>query len=184
LDTQISKSKAFLFAKDWYEAIVIAVVLAFFIRTFIVQPYKIPTGSMYPTLQQGDRILVNKFMYRFREPRRGEVIVFNYPEDVTKQFIKRLIATGQEEIEITLDGKIKINGKQITFPPISEIRYYIENTTVYGRNVLVDKDSYYVLGDNSENSRDSRFWGFVPKKYLQGKAFLLYWPINRIKIIK
>ena len=171
--------------KEWGESILIAFILAMIIRTFVVQAFKIPSGSMRPTFLEGDRILVNKFIYRFKEPRTGDVIVFRYPEDLKKDFVKRLIAKGSETIEIN-EGNIYINNRLVNEPhTIREIYYYNRGDFgATGQKIKVAPDSYYVLGDNSASSRDSRYWGFVPKKNLLGRAFMIYWPINRIRIIR
>jgi signal peptidase I len=173
------------FMKEWVEPIVIAVILALIIRTFIVQAFKIPTGSMRMTLMEGDRILVSKFIYKFKEPKRGDVIVFVSPEDKKKDFIKRLIGLPGEKVEIS-NGTILINGKAVDSDSVMRERYYY-NRGDFGREnqiIQIPDDAYYVLGDNSISSRDSRYWGFMPKKYLIGKAFLIYWPLNRIRVIK
>jgi len=182
--------------REWIESIVIAFVLAMFIRTFIVQAFKIPSGSMRPTLIEGDRILVSKFIYGaripltdslrlpgLRNPQRGDVVVFLYPEDPTRDFIKRLIATEGETAQIK-NGKIYINNQPLDDPKFA--RNYV-NRGPYakqGDSVIVPPDSLFVLGDNSTSSQDSRYWGFVPERYLLGKAFLIYWPLHRIRIIK
>ena len=190
------KEQTRLIIKEWTESIVIAIILALFIRTFVVQAFKIPSGSMIPTFQVGDRIFVNKFIYgarvpflnmnlpAVRQPRRGDIIVFVSPETPQKDFVKRLIAVGGEKVEIK-DGKILINGKIVEEPSSVRSVYYY-NSGDYGKEgsvIEVPKDSYFALGDNSASSRDSRFWGFVPKKNLLGKAILIYWPIHRMKII-
>ncbi|MBN1526861.1 MAG: signal peptidase I [Candidatus Omnitrophica bacterium] len=183
--------------REWAESIVIAVVLALIIRTFVVQAFKIPSGSMIPTFEIGDRIFVSKFIYgaripltdihlpALRQPRRGDIIVFRSPEPPKKDFVKRLIATEGERVSIR-DGCIYINGAMVENP--SSVRsFYYYNKGDYGKEgeeVTVPEDSYFVLGDNSANSRDSRYWGFVPKKSLIGKAVCIYWPLNRIKGIK
>jgi len=184
-------------AREWAESIIIAVILALVIRAFVVQAFKIPSGSMIPTFQIGDRIFVNKFLYgakipfteirlpALRQPKRGDIIVFRSPEDPKKDFVKRLIATEGETIEIR-DGKIYIDNALINEP--SSIRnVYYTNEGDYGKEarvVTVPKDSYFVLGDNSGSSRDSRYWGFAPKKNLIGKVIVIYWPLHRMKIIK
>lgn len=173
------------FMKEWVEPIIIAIILALIIRTFIVQAFKIPTGSMRPTLIEGDRILVNKFIYKFKEPQRGDVIVFRAPEDKKKDFIKRLIGLPGENIEIS-NGTILINDKAVGESSIIKERYYY-NRGDFGKKdtaLEVPESAYYALGDNSISSRDSRYWGFVPKEYLKGKAFLIYWPPTRIRLIK
>ncbi|MDD5427999.1 MAG: signal peptidase I [Candidatus Omnitrophica bacterium] len=190
------KEQTKMVIKEWVESIIIAVILALFIRTFVVQAFKIPSGSMIPTFQVGDRIFVNKFLYgakvpflnanlpAVRQPARGDIIVFISPDAPKKDFVKRLIAVGGERVEIK-DGKIIVDGKAVEEP--SSIRsFYYYNGGDYGKEgqvIDVPKDSYFVLGDNSASSRDSRFWGFVPKKNLLGKAIVIYWPIHRMKTI-
>jgi len=182
--------------REWAESIIIAFILAMIIRTFVVQAFKIPTGSMRPTLLEGDVILVNKFVYgakitftdislpKISSPRRGDVIVFIYPENPKKDFVKRLIAFGGESVEIK-NGTIYINDQPLS-DDIFTRRYYY-NRGLFGQEgqkTIVPKDSYFVLGDNSASSQDSRYWGFVPKKNILGKAMLIYWPPQRIRIIR
>jgi signal peptidase I len=182
--------------REYAESLFIAFILAMFIRTFFVQAFKIPTGSMRPTLMEGDRILVNKLIYgpaipftkfrlpAIRQPKRGEVIVFIYPEDPQKDFIKRVVGLGGESVKIS-NGNIYIDGRLLEEPQIFKERYYF-NRGKYGleEKILVPEDSLFVLGDNSQSSRDSRYWGFLPRRYLIGKAFFIYWPPSRIGIIK
>lgn len=173
------------FMKEWVEPVIIAVVLALIIRTFVVQAFKIPTGSMRPTLMEGDRILVNKFIYKFKKPERGDVMVFKSPEDKKKDFIKRLIGLPGEEVQIS-NGTVFIDQKAVSPGSVIKEHYYY-NRGDFGaedQKMKVADDAYYVLGDNSISSRDSRYWGFMPKKYLIGKAFLIYWPLTRIRIIR
>lgn len=181
---------------DWIESIIIAFLLAMVIRTFVVQAFKIPTGSMRMTLQEGDLILVNKFIYgakvpftkfylpALREPRRGDVIVFVYPEDKKKDFIKRLVGLPGETIEIK-GGSIYVNDQPADNPIFKQIYYYNRGDfNSEGQKIVVPKDNYFVLGDNSISSKDSRYWGFVPKESLLGKAMVIYWPPRRIRVIK
>lgn len=173
------------FIKEWVEPIIIAIILALIIRTFVVQAFKIPTGSMRPTLIEDDRILVNKFIYRFKRPERGDVVVFVSPEDKKKDFIKRLVGLPGENIEIS-NGTILVDDRAVENSSVIKERYYY-NRGDFGKKgeaVKVPEDAYYVLGDNSISSRDSRYWGFLPKKYMLGKAFLIYWPPTRIRLIK
>jgi signal peptidase I len=167
------------------ESLVWAVALALVIRTFIMAPFKIPSGSMRPTLIEGDRILVNKFLYRFRLPQRGEIIVFRYPDDPKRPFIKRLVAMGGDTVELR-DGTILVNGRPASGSALFDSnRYY--NQGPFGREAkvfTVPPDSFYVLGDNSLSSHDSRFWGFVPRKYLIGKAMCIFWPIVRWRVLR
>lgn len=171
--------------REWAESLIIAFILAMIIRTFVVQAFKIPSGSMRPTFMEGDRILVSKFTYKFKEPQLGDIVVFKYPEDKKKDFVKRMIAKGGQTVEIK-DGGIYIDGKLTQSPQaVKDVYYYNRGDYgLSGQKIAVPPDSYYVLGDNSGSSRDSRYWGFVPKKNLQGKAFFIYWPLNRIKVIK
>jgi signal peptidase I len=182
--------------RDWVESIIIAFLLALVIRAFIVQAFKIPTGSMRMTLIEGDLILVNKFIYgakvpfvkywlaALRSPKRGDVIVFIYPEDKKKDFIKRLVGLPGEIVEIK-GGSIYINGKPAPEPVFNQIYYYNRGDFgAPGQKIVVPKDSYFVLGDNSISSKDSRYWGFVPKSNVLGQAMIIYWPPQRIRVIK
>lgn len=179
------------------ESIAIALVIAIVIQTFLIQAFKIPSGSMIPTFNIGDRIFVYKFMYSARvpfvnwklpmldmkEPKRGDIIVFVSPEDPKKDFVKRLVAFGGEKVEIR-HGRILVNGNPLEEQCFKDVEYY--NAGDYGREgkvITVPEKSYFTLGDNSSNSRDSRYWGFVPRKSLVGKAVLIYWPFTRMKII-
>ena len=181
------------FFKDYLEPIVIAILIALFIRTFVVQAFKIPSSSMEPTLLVGDYLLVSKFIYgiripytdikffQFRKPHRGNVIVFIFPLDPSKDFIKRVIGTEGEKVQI-IDKKIYINDKLIDdpwgdFEKIGSVQYRqaIEN---FGP-VIVPKDSLFVMGDNRNNSEDSRFWGFLHVNAVKGKAFILYFSWDR-----
>lgn len=182
--------------REWIESIIVALILAMVIRTFVVQAFKIPTGSMRPTLKEGDLILVNKFIYGAKVPftdlrlpalsqlKRGNVIVFIYPEDPKKDFIKRLIGLPGETVEIK-NGTIYINEKPILDPVFNQRYYY--NRGQWGEEdekITVPQDCVFVLGDNSASSKDSRYWGFVPYKNILGRAILIYWPPNRIRMVK
>jgi len=164
--------------REYTEAILVAVLLALLIRTYVVQAFKIPSGSMIPTLLVGDHILVNKFIYQFTDPKRGDVIVFKFPVDESRDFIKRIIAVGGEDLYIK-DQKIYINCKPLdaSCRPIDdpwgkwgEGLGMSETTSVH-----VPPGSYFVMGDNRNNSQDSRYWGFVKREKLKGRAFLIYW---------
>ena len=172
--------------KEWGEPLLIAAVFAILIRTFLLGPYKIPTGSMRPTLLEGDRIFVDKITYRFRPPQRVEIVVFKYPLDPKKDFVKRLIAFSGEEVEIR-DGAVYINGKRISdLRQLQNNYYYNRNDWPYakeGQTFKVPESSFFVLGDNSVQSSDSRNWGFVPKKNLIGRAFLIWWPFFRVGFV-
>ena len=180
-----SKGTVIREAKEWAHSILVALVLTLVIRTYVVQAFKIPSGSMRPTLLEGDKLFVNKFIYRLHPPERGDIIVFKYPEDPKKDFIKRLVAYQGETVEIR-DGKIYVNDKVLDDPATFGKFYYYNHEPYGGPNekVRVPGDSYYALGDNSANSTDSRFWGFVPKKNMVGKAMFRWWPLRRIGTLK
>jgi len=165
--------------REYLEAILIAVLLALLIRTFVVQAFKIPSGSMIPTLQVGDHILVNKFIYRFRDPWRGDVIVFKYPVDESRDFIKRVIAVGGEDLYIKgRDVYINCQPPETGCRPLEEPWAYYDDRPVGAETfgpVHVPPDAYFVMGDNRHNSQDSRFWGFVRREKVKGKAFIIYW---------
>jgi signal peptidase I len=176
--------------REYLEAAVIAVLLALFIRTFVVQAFKIPSGSMEPTLLIGDHILVNKFTYGIKvpflrttlvelgSPERNDVVVFIYPVDKSKDFIKRVIGLPGDEIEIRGE-KILINGKPFQDPHgvytnQSRSGKREKETYHYGPE-RVPENHYFVMGDNRDHSYDSRYWGYVPFSALKGKAFIIYW---------
>lgn len=172
------------------EAIVIAVLLALFIRAFVVQAFKIPSGSMEPTLQVGDHILVNKFIYGIRlpvtntviipvsEPEKGDIIVFEYPVEPDKDFIKRVVGAPGDTVEIK-DKKVYVNGRQVDNYPVKHTEEDLLSGSVNKRDnfgpVTVPADAYFVLGDNRDHSYDSRFWGFVREEAIKGEAFIIYW---------
>ena len=182
--------------REWMESIIIAFVLAMFIRTFFIQAFKIPSGSMRMTLLEGDRLMVNKLSYgptvpftKYRLPgyshiSRGDIIVFIYPEDPKRDFIKRAIGLPGDKVQIK-NGDIYINGRHLTDPRIDNIYYY--NRGQYGEPDIateVPEGHLFVLGDNSASSHDSRFWGFVPLDNVIGKAQFIYWPFDRVRFIK
>lgn len=176
--------------REYFEAICVAVILALFIRTFVVQAFKIPSGSMLPTLLIGDHLLVNKFIYGIRvpftgkilvpikSPKHGDVVVFRFPKDRSIDYIKRVVGTPGDTVEIKAK-KVFINGK-----PINDVHAHVSSPTVLSAKasprdnfgpILVPEDRIFVMGDNRDNSYDSRFWGFVDQRDLLGKAFILYW---------
>lgn len=172
------------------EAIVVAVILALFIRTFVVQAFKIPSGSMKDTLLIGDHILVNKFIYGvkapfigktiipIKNPQRGDIIVFEFPEDPSKDFIKRVIGVPGDTIQIK-NKKLFINGEPTDNPHgvFKDSKIYDARTQPRDNfgPISVPKDKLFVMGDNRDFSYDSRFWGFVDLIAVKGKAFIIYW---------
>ncbi len=176
------------------EAIAIAILLALFIRTFVVQAFKIPSGSMKETLQIGDHILVNKFIYGIKlpfvqktiipikQPRKDDIIVFRYPENPKLDFIKRVVGVEGDIIEIR-NKKLYVNDELVDrkFAIHTDLQII---PAVYSKRdnfgpVMVPPDSSFVMGDNRDNSKDSRFWGFVNLKAIKGKAFMIYWSWNK-----
>jgi len=184
--------------REYFETIVIAVVLALFMRTFVVQAFKIPTGSMEPNLLIGDHLLVNKFVFaptlssaeRAVLPmtgiRRGDIVVFKYPEDPERDFIKRVIGLPGETIELR-NHRVHVNGRPLEEPyahylprPEGQVAGEITPDDVresYGP-VMVPSGSVFVMGDNRDNSQDSRYWGFLPKENIKGKALMIYWSFD------
>jgi signal peptidase I len=179
---------------EYVEAIIIAILIALFIRTFIVQAFKIPSGSMKPTLLIGDHLLVNKFVYGVKipfirktlisisEPKRGDVVVFIYPEDRSKDFIKRVIGVGGDTIEIR-NKKIFLNGLPYNDTHGVYVDDFILPGAIQPRDnfgpVTVPKGAIFAMGDNRDQSYDSRFWGVVDLKDILGKAMVIYWSWNK-----
>lgn len=179
--------------REYAESIVVAVVLALIIRAFIVQAFKIPSGSMEDTLLIGDHLLVSKFIYgtrlpftdtrilKIRDPERGDVIVFEYPEDPRKDFIKRVIGVPGDVVE-GRDKKVYVNGQLYANPhevhKESEMIPKEQNPRDTFGPVTVPADSYFVMGDNRDRSYDSRFWKFVTRDQIKGLAFIKYWSID------
>lgn len=175
--------------REYTEALLVALLLALFIRSFVVQAFKIPSGSMLSTLQIGDHILVNKFLYglrlpypidtplvRWGQPQRGDVIVFVYPKDRTKDFIKRVVAIGGDTVEVR-HKKLFVNGHPADDPYaiFSEAGHERRGPRDNAGPIEVPRDKLFVMGDNRDHSHDSRFWGFVDVHDVKGKAFLIYW---------
>ncbi|AER66259.1 signal peptidase I [Thermovirga lienii DSM 17291] len=163
--------------KPWWretiETVLWALVLALILRYFVVQAFWIPSGSMIPTLVPGDRVLVSKFWYHFQPPKRGQIVVFKYPLDPKRDFIKRVIGLPGEVVSME-EGVVYIDGEPLAEP-------YVKNHDSFNmKPVRVPENAYFVMGDNRPNSQDSRFWGFVPKENLIGPAFFRYWPLSRI----
>jgi signal peptidase I len=183
----MSKSKSKI--QEYAEAIIIAILIAAFIRTFVVQAFKIPSGSMKPTLEIGDHILVNKFSYGVKlpylrntiiplgQPQRGDIAVFIYPEDKTKDFIKRVIAVGGDTVEVR-NKKVFLNGEPMDDPHGVHVEDVIYPKAIQRRDnmgpVKVPEGTIFVMGDNRDQSYDSRFWGFVKLEDVIGKAFIIY----------
>jgi signal peptidase I len=181
--------------REYAEAIFIAILLALVIRTLIIQAFTIPSGSMMDTLLVGDYILVNKFLYGpevpltdhrlpgLRSPTRGDIIVFKYPQDEKRDFIKRIIGTPGDTVQVRGE-QVFVNGKALVEPYVRKLDGPLgergSHSTYCGyaygcEPTVVPADSYFVMGDNRNNSQDSRYWGFVRREKIKGKAFLIYW---------
>lgn len=161
---------------DWIETISIALIVAFLIRSFLFQPYRVQMGSMLPTLHENDLIIVNKLNYRFNEPDRGDIVVFHPPNGSNVFYVKRVIGLPGETIEIK-NGEILINGI-----PLNEDYLNITTPGIYGPVTLND-DEYFVMGDHRNNSLDSREFGPISKKSIVGKASLILWPLSEFAVI-
>ena len=182
--------------REYAESIAIAILLALIIRTYLVQAFKIPSGSMEDTLAIGDHLLVSKFIYgtkipfsdnrivKVRDPRQGDVIVFEYPEDPSKDFIKRVVGVPGDTVE-GKEKKLYVNGKLYQNPHEVHKEKEIIPKEMNPRDtfgpVMVPANSYFVMGDNRDRSYDSRFWGVVSRDKIKGLAFIKYWSWDREK---
>jgi signal peptidase I len=179
--------------REYFESIVIAVILALFVRTWVVQAFKIPTGSMENNLLIGDHLLVNKFVFGptasavdrallpVRDIRRGDIVVFKYPDEPERDFIKRVIGLPGDILELRAK-KVYVNGQPLDEPYV----HYLSPASAGGEvtsldvrerygPVKVPADQYFVMGDNRDNSQDSRYWGYLPRGHIKGKALMIYW---------
>ena len=169
---------------EWLETLLGALIIALFLRQYIIQSSLVFSGSMIPTLKSetrsnfADRLLVNKLVYHFNQPERGDIVLFNSPYNDGKQYVKRLIGLPGETIEIRR-GMVYINDKLLVIPGVTIRRDY---SSLEKQKIPIN--NYFMLGDNRPNSADSRVWGFVPEDELIGEALFIYWPINRIRWVR
>lgn len=189
--------------QEYAEVLLLAFLLTVFIRSFVVQAFRIPSGSMENTLLVGDFLFVNKFLYGarvpltdmslpgIRDPRRGDIMVFKYPDDPTKDFIKRLVGQPGDTLEIR-DKVVWINGRPLDEPYVRFMSDRIrprgwEEPNIFPAHagnkdnfgpVIVPAGKYFMMGDNRDNSSDSRYWGFLDRELIKGKAILIYWSWN------
>ncbi len=163
--------------REILETVLIALILAFLVRTFVVESFLVDGRSMNTTLVHHERVFVNKLAYRIGSPQRGDIIVFRYPKDPSRDFIKRVIAVPGDEIEIRNGGTLYINGERVEEPYVSspDSRGYILTT--------IEEGEYFVMGDNRSNSEDSRFFGMVPIGNIKGKAIMVYWPLDQLRVL-
>jgi signal peptidase I len=187
-------------AREYFESIVIAVILALFVRTWTVQAFKIPTGSMENNLLVGDHLLVNKFVFGptasslerallpVRDIRRGDIVVFKFPNEPERDFIKRVIGLPGETLELR-NKKVYVNGQPLDEPYVHFLEPASDSDEVtrfdvrerYGP-VRVPDGHYFVMGDNRDNSQDSRYWGFLPRGFIKGKALMIYWSYDSERV--
>jgi len=173
-DDSRNKSKL----KDTVDSIIVAFVIAMIIRAFFVQAYKIPSGSMLDTLLIGDHILVNKLAYVISKPKYKDIIVFEYPLEPSKDFIKRVVGVPGDTIR--LDGThVYRNGQLLKenyakYMDTNSLNSFI-NSRFHTERFVVPENKYFVMGDNRDSSFDSRYWGFVNESMIKGKAFIIYW---------
>src|SRR5271170_255984 len=165
----------------WVRDLMISVVLAIFVILFIYQPVKVEGTSMMPTLDDQERIFINKFVYRFHFGNidRGDTVVFWFPGDPSKSYIKRVIGMPGDRVEVD-DGKVIVNGQALVesyVPP-----EYRDESSMPAH--MVHEDEYFVLGDNRSSSNDSRAWGMVPRRYIYGKAVFIYWPLDKMGLLR
>jgi len=181
--------------REYFESIVIAVILALFVRTWVVQAFKIPTGSMENNLLVGDHLLVNKFAFApalgtferavlpIREIRRGDIVVFKYPDEPERDFIKRVIGLPGETLELR-NKRVFVDGQPLEEPyvhflePIPEGEVTSSDVRERYGPVRVPENQLFVMGDNRDNSQDSRYWGFLPVSYVKGRALVIYWSFD------
>jgi signal peptidase I len=179
--------------REYFDSIVIALILALFVRTWVVQAFKIPTGSMENNLLIGDHLLVNKFVFGatlsgvdrallpVRDIGRGDIVVFKFPAEPQRDFIKRVIGLPGDTLELR-NKKVYINGQAMDEPYVHFLTAAAEGGEVTSMDVrerygpvTVPADQYFVMGDNRDNSQDSRYWGYLPRSYVKGKALMIYW---------
>lgn len=171
--------KWFFETRYWLRDIILSVLLAFIVIVFFYQPVQVEGTSMMPHLENHERIFINKFVYRFEPIERGDIVVFRYPLDPSKSYIKRVIGLPGDEVSIR-DGHVLVNGKPLNEP-------YVPTSYLDEQNypaVRVEPNHYFVLGDHRSSSNDSRVWGTVDRHYIYGKAVFVYWPLGQVGWVK
>ena len=165
----------------WARDLLLAVVIAIIVILFLYQPVKVEGTSMMPALNDQERIFINKFIYQFNvgQIERGDMVVFWYPNDTSKSYIKRVIGIPGDRVEVDL-GTVVINGKRLEEAYVP--REYRDETSMTAR--VVPTDEYFVLGDHRSSSNDSRSWGLVPRRFIYGKAVFVYWPLDKLGLLR
>jgi signal peptidase I len=185
-DIEVHRPRAVARNNLWAEArlllrdLIFALMFAVLVVVFVVQPVKVEGTSMLPRLHDGERIFVNKLIY-YGLPKlsRGDIVVFWPPHDPSKSYIKRIIGLPGETVEVH-EGRIRINGRELEEPYLDP---QLNLSHMNQQPVIVKEHYYFVMGDNRDNSSDSRFWGLVPEKYIYGKALFRYWPLSNASLI-
>ena len=172
-ETQGSPRRRFFETRYWLRDLILSILLAFIVIVFLYQPVQVEGTSMMPRLENHERIFINKFVYRFEPIKRGDIVVFWYPLDPSKSYIKRVIGLPGEWVSIQ-GGRALVNGAPLAEPYLPA--YYLDHQSY--PPVHVEPDHYYVLGDHRDSSNDSRVWGTVDRKYIYGKAVFVYWPFR------
>jgi signal peptidase I len=177
----LSQRSAIAVLANWIRDLFISVVLAILVILFLYQPVKVEGTSMMPALVDQERIFINKFVYRLGigDIERGDLVVFWFPGDPTKSYIKRVIGVPGDSVEVD-GGVVIVNGRRIEEPYVLE--QYRDRQSM--SRFKVEPDEYFVLGDHRSSSNDSRSWGAVPRKYIYGKAVFVYWPVDKIGVLK
>jgi signal peptidase I len=170
-----SAHRWFFETRYWLRDLILSILLAFIVIVFLYQPVQVEGTSMMPRLENHERIFINKFLYRFRPIERGDVVVFRYPLDPSKSYIKRVIGLPGDEVSIH-DGHVRVNGTLLSEPYVPS--GYLDDQSY--PLVRVEADHYFVLGDHRSSSNDSRVWGTVDRQYIYGKAVLVYWPLSQM----
>jgi len=171
--------KWFFETRYWLRDLVLSVLLAFIVIVFLYQPVQVEGTSMMPRLGNHERIFINKFVYRFEPIQRGDVVVFWYPLDTSKSYIKRVVGLPGEWVTIQ-DGRVLVNGKSLAEPYVPPS--YLDRQSY--PPVRVEPGHYFVLGDHRDSSNDSRVWGTVEQRYIYGKAVFVYWPLSQMGFVK
>ena len=173
--SQGKEKPGYFLARYWLRDLVLSVLLALIFIVFIYQPVQVEGTSMQPSLENHERIFVNKFVYRFEPVHRGDIVVFRYPLDPSKIFIKRIIGLPGDMVSLR-QGRVYVNGKELAEPYLPPSYFSADSDP----RIIVPPGQYYVLGDHREFSNDSRAWGTVEQKYIYGKAVVVYWPFSQL----